>query len=50
MRDFIREFWSFMLARKKLWLLPIVFLLLLLAGIIIFSQGNALAPAIYTLF
>ncbi len=44
------EFWEFMRARKKWWLGPIVLLLLLLGLLIVFSQGSALAPFIYTLF
>jgi hypothetical protein len=45
-----REFWSFLRVRKKWWLAPIVFFLLLLGGLLIFAKGSALAPFIYTLF
>lgn len=48
--DFLREFWQFIKVRKKLWLLPVVSILLLLAGLIVFVQGSALAPLIYTVF
>lgn len=48
--DFLRELWVFMRARKKLWLLPIIMVLLLLGGLIVFVQGSALAPFIYTIF
>ncbi|CAG0124162.1 hypothetical protein RHDC2_00336 [Rhodocyclaceae bacterium] len=48
--DFLREFWQFIKTRKKLWLLPVVSILLLLAGLIVFVQGSALAPLIYTVF
>ncbi len=48
--DFLRELWAFMRARKKLWLLPIIIVLLLLGGLIVFVQGSALAPFIYTIF
>ncbi|MGH9797261.1 MAG: DUF5989 family protein [Candidatus Polarisedimenticolia bacterium] len=44
------EFWAFMRVRKKWWLGPIVLLLLLLGFLIVFTQGSALAPFIYTLF
>lgn len=46
----LREVWGFMKVRKKWWLGPIFFLLLLLGFLIVFSQGSALAPFIYTLF
>jgi Family of unknown function (DUF5989) len=50
MIDFLKELWSFMKARKKFWLLPIVIVLLLLGGLLILAQGSAVAPFIYTLF
>jgi hypothetical protein len=46
----LSEFWQFMKVRKKWWLGPIVVLLLLLGFLIVFTQGSALAPFIYTLF
>ena len=46
----IREFWLFLRQNKKLWLLPIVIVLLLLGALLIFAQGSALAPFIYTIF
>ena len=46
----VAEFWTFMRVRKKWWLAPIVVLLLLLGLLIVFTQGSALAPFIYTLF
>jgi hypothetical protein len=44
------ELWSFMMARKKFWLLPIMAMMLLLGGLIVLTQGSAVAPFIYTLF
>lgn len=44
------ELWSFLKVRKKWWLAPIVILLVLLGGLIIITQGSALAPFIYALF
>jgi hypothetical protein len=44
------ELWSFMRVRKKWWLGPIVLVLLLLGLLLVFTQGSALAPFIYTLF
>ncbi len=46
----MREFWEFLRVRKKYWLAPIMLFLLLLGALIVFSQGSALAPFIYTLF
>jgi competence protein ComGC len=50
MLDLFRELWAFMKERKKFWLLPILVILLLLGVLIVFTQGSALAPFIYTLF
>jgi hypothetical protein len=44
------EFWDFLKQRKKLWLLPLVVILLLLGVVIVLSANSALAPFIYTLF
>jgi hypothetical protein len=48
--EFLKELWAFMKARKKFWLLPIVFMLLLLGALLVLVQGSAIAPFIYTLF
>lgn len=45
-----KELWEFMKARKKWWLGPIIFLLLLLGILIVFTESSALAPFIYALF
>ena len=50
MLDLLKDLWGFMKARKKFWLAPIIFMLLLLGALIILSQGSAVAPFIYTLF
>ncbi len=44
------EFVLFLRENKKLWLLPIVITLLLLGALLVFAQGSALAPFIYTVF
>ena len=44
------EFWDFLKVRKKWWLAPIFLFLLLLGALIIFTEGSAIAPFIYTLF
>lgn len=46
----LKEFWDFLKVRKKWWLLPIVLFLLALGALIVFAEGSAVAPFIYTLF
>jgi hypothetical protein len=46
----IGELWAFMRERKKLWLLPILIVLVLVGGLLVFAQGSALAPFIYSIF
>tara|TARA_B100000131_G_scaffold304054_1_gene328685 strand:+ start:1750 stop:1899 length:150 start_codon:yes stop_codon:yes gene_type:complete len=48
--EFIKEFINFLKIRKKYWLLPIIIVLVLFGGLIILSQGSAIAPFIYTIF
>jgi heme A synthase len=48
--EFIAELWRFMRMRKKFWLLPVLVVMVLLGGLIVMTQGSAVAPFIYTLF
>ena len=48
--SFIAELWDFMRVRKKFWLLPILLMMVLLGGVIVLTQGSAVAPFIYTVF
>ncbi len=48
--NFLIEFWNFLVIRKKYWLLPIIIVLLIFGGLILLTQGTALAPFIYTVF
>ena len=48
--EFLLEFWRFLRARKKLWLFPLVLLLLLIGGALLLAQGSVFAPFIYTVF
>ena len=48
--SFVAEFWAFLRERKKFWLLPILIVLCLFGALLVFSQGSAVAPFIYTLF
>jgi len=48
--SFLRELWQFLRARKKLWLLPVVLMLVAIGGLLVLAQGSIVAPFIYTLF
>tara|TARA_B100000886_G_scaffold333338_1_gene287222 strand:+ start:48350 stop:48499 length:150 start_codon:yes stop_codon:yes gene_type:complete len=48
--SFLKEFFEFLLIRKKFWLYPIIIILLVFGGLIVLTQGSAVAPFIYTLF
>jgi len=48
--SFLAELWRFMRVRKKYWLAPILIVLGLFGGLIVLTQGSAVAPFIYTLF
>jgi hypothetical protein len=50
MTDFLAELWRFMRVRKKFWLLPVLIILVGLGALLVFAQGSALAPFIYTIF
>jgi hypothetical protein len=48
--SFIAELWKFMKVRKKFWLLPIIIMMAIFGGLVVLSQGSAVAPFIYTIF
>ena len=48
--EILKELWSFLHVRKKLWLAPIIIVLVILGGLLILAQGSVVAPFIYTLF
>ena len=50
MLDLLKDLWAFMRVRKKLWLAPIIIIMVLLGGLLVLAQGSAIAPFIYTLF
>src|SRR5262249_5760758 len=50
MTSFLREFAAFLLERKKYWLLPVFIVMAIFGGLIVLTQGTAVAPFIYTLF
>lgn len=46
----ISELWRFMGERKKWWLLPVIIVMVVVGTLLVFAQGSALAPFIYTIF
>jgi hypothetical protein len=46
----LKEIWTFLRVRKKLWLAPIIIVMVLLGGLLVLAQGSVVAPFIYTLF
>ena len=49
-RSLLREFVAFAIQEKKWWMIPLVVVLLLIAGLIIFAGSSPLAPFLYPLF
>lgn len=47
---FIKDLLTFLRVRKKLWLAPIIIVMVMLGGLLILAQGSVVAPFIYTLF
>jgi hypothetical protein len=47
---FLAELWRFLRVRKKFWLLPLLLMMALFGGLVVLTQGSAVAPFIYTLF
>jgi hypothetical protein len=47
---FLIELWQFLKAQKKFWLLPIFIMMAVFGGLVVLSQGSAVAPFIYTIF
>lgn len=44
------ELWYFLREKKKLWLLPIIVVILFVGGLLVLAKGSVVAPFIYTLF
>lgn len=49
-RSVLMELWAYLRANKKLWLMPVIVLLVAVGALLVFAQGSALAPFIYTIF
>lgn len=47
---FVMELWEFLRVRKKFWLIPVIVAMALFGGLVVLSNGSAIAPFIYTLF
>ncbi len=50
MIDFLKEMWLFLRVRKKLWLAPLIVIMIMLGGLLIFVEGSVIAPFIYSIF
>ena len=50
MMGFMKELFMFLRVRKKLWLAPLILIMLIFGGLLILAQGSVVAPFIYTLF
>ena len=48
--SFVKEFFEFLKVRKKYWLIPIIIILFVFGGLVVLTQGSAVAPFIYTIF
>ena len=48
--SFLIELWSFLRARKKFWLIPVILAMVVLGGLVVLTKGSAVAPFVYTLF
>jgi len=48
--SFILEIFKFLLIRKKLWLLPIIFVMGIMGILLVLTEGSVVAPFIYTIF
>ncbi len=48
--ELLIELWNFLKTRKKMWLLPIIIIILIFGTLITLAEGTIVAPFIYTLF
>lgn len=48
--NFLQEMWNFLSSRKKLWMAPIIIVMLLIGILLLLAKATAFAPFIYTLF
>jgi hypothetical protein len=50
MLSFLHDFWTFLRARKKYWLMPVFVMMVIFGALIVLTKGSAIAPFIYTIF
>jgi hypothetical protein len=50
MSAFLKELWAFLRIRKKLWITPVVALMILIGTLLLVAESSAIAPFIYSLF
>ncbi|MDC0579116.1 DUF5989 family protein [Candidatus Pelagibacter ubique] len=48
--ELLKELWTFLRVRKKLWLAPIIIIMIIFGGLLILAQGSVIAPFVYTIF
>ena len=48
--DLVKDIWDFLKIRKKYWLAPLIITIVLMGALIVFTQGSAVAPFIYSIF
>ena len=48
--EFLKELFEFLKYRKKLFLAPLIVVIVIIGGLLIFAQNAVMAPFIYTLF
>jgi hypothetical protein len=48
--EFLKDIWSFLLERRKFWLMPVILILLLIGILLVFAESSAVGSFIYTLF
>lgn len=50
MLELLADLWGFMRERKKFWLAPVIFVIVLMGALLVLTEGSVIAPFIYTLF
>ncbi len=49
-KPILTEVWNFMKVRKKWWLIPLVFMMVLVSIVIMFGASSGLSSFVYALF
>jgi hypothetical protein len=47
---FVAELWVFLRVRKKMWVTPIIALMIVIVALLMVAESSVVAPFIYTLF